>query len=200
MWNGTIARLNLRVGDERPFVPRFFTARVPPIGKRTTPFPKGLGELCLAAAWRLVEDGQSVLIFCPVRAHVEPFATRIMDLYNRGALTTLLDANVDVLDTAMVLGREWLGDGNPILECLRLGVAIHHGSLPTAYRKEIERLLRNGVLKVTISSPTLAQGLNLSATAVIFHSLFRNRQRWPVLSLCRVVAASSESWAVGEPS
>src|SRR3954463_11090231 len=41
-----------------------------------------------------------------------------------------------------------------------LGVAIHHGALPTAFRKEVERLLREGVLKVTISSPTLAQGLN----------------------------------------
>jgi hypothetical protein len=38
-------------------------------------------------------------------------------------------------------------------------------------------LLRRGVLKVTISSPTVAQGLNLTATAVIFHSLFRNRRR-----------------------
>lgn len=176
VWNGTVARLNLRVGDERPFVPRFLTARVPPIGKRTTPFPKDLGELCLATAWRMVEDGQSVLIFCPVRAHVEPFAARIMDIHRRGALPTLLDANTDVLDTAMALGEEWLGHGNPLLQCLRLGVAIHHGALPTAYRKEVERLLRRGVLKVTISSPTLAQGLNLSATVVIFHSLFRNRQ------------------------
>jgi hypothetical protein len=50
---------------------------------------------------------------------------------------------------------------------------LHHGALPTAYRKEVERLLRDGVLKVTISSPTLAQGLNLSATTVIMHSLVR---------------------------
>jgi superfamily II DNA/RNA helicase len=177
VWNGNAARLNLRVGDERPFVPRFFAATIPPIGQRTTPFPKDLGELCLATAWRLVEDGQSVLIFCPVRAHVEPFAPRIMDLHRRGALPTILAGDAAALDTAITLGREWLGDDNPILQCLRLGIAIHHGALPTAYRKEIERLLREGVLKITISSPTLAQGLNLSATVVIFHSLFRNRQR-----------------------
>jgi len=177
VWGGNAARLNLRVGEERPFVPRFITASIPPIGKRTTPFPKDLGELCLVTAWRLVQDGQSVLIFCPVRAYVEPFAPRIMNLHKRGALPALLAADPAVLDTAIALGREWLGDANPILECLRLGVAIHHGALPTAYRKEIERLLREGVLKVTISSPTLAQGLNLSATAVIFHSLSRNRNR-----------------------
>ncbi|MEP6982664.1 MAG: DEAD/DEAH box helicase [Sphingomicrobium sp.] len=65
VWSGHAARLNLRVGDERPFVPRFFNGFVPPIGKRKKVFPRDLGELCLATAWRLVDDGQSVLIFQP---------------------------------------------------------------------------------------------------------------------------------------
>lgn len=177
IWDGNHARLNLRVGDERPFVPRFLSARLPPIGKRKKAFPADLGELCLATAWRLVADGQSVLLFCPVRAHVEPFAGRVIDLNKGGALPSLLAVNEDVLHTAISLGEEWLGADHPILRCLRLGVAIHHGALPTAFRKEVERLLREGVLKVTISSPTLAQGLNLSATTVVFHSLFRNRER-----------------------
>jgi hypothetical protein len=153
VWNGQAAWLNLRVGDERPFVPNFLAGAVPPIGRRKKAFPADLGELCLATAWRLVDDGQSVLVFCPVRAHVEPFADRIIDLHERGALPSLLTVDRAQLDTALVLGHEWLGDGHPIVECLKLGVAIHHGALPTAYRKEVERLLRDGVLKVTISSP-----------------------------------------------
>lgn len=174
VWSGQTARLNLRVGDERPFVPRFLTGFVPPVGRRTKPFPANLGELCVATAWRLVNDGQSVLIFCPVRKHVEPFADRIIDLHKRGAVASLLQVDEAVLATALALGAEWLGDDHPILKCLKLGVAIHHGALPTAFRKEVERLLRDGVLKVTISSPTLAQGLNLSATVVIIHSLHRS--------------------------
>src|SRR5579883_2274893 len=67
VWNGQHARLNLRVGQERPFVPRFLTGFVPPVGMRKKLFPSDLGELCLATAWRLVNDGQSVLVFCPVR-------------------------------------------------------------------------------------------------------------------------------------
>jgi hypothetical protein len=177
VWNGETARLNIRVGEERPFVPRYLTGFVPPVGKRKAIFPRDLGELCLATAWRLVADGQSVLIFCPVRAHVEPFADRILDLYKRGALVSLLDVDIAQLSTAITLGTEWLGANHGILECLKLGIAIHHGALPTAYRKEIERLLQLGVLKVTISSPTLAQGLNLSATVVIMHSLHRVKER-----------------------
>lgn len=194
LWNGQTARLNLRVGDERPFVPRYLTGFVPPIGQRRTIFPKDLGELCLAIAWRLVQDGQSVLVFCPVRAHVEPFADRIIDLHRRGALPSLLGVDPAVLRTAQVLGAEWLGEDHPILKCLTLGVAIHHGALPSAFRKEIERLLRDGVLKVTISSPTLAQGLNLSATTVIIHSLYRNRARIEAAEFKNVVGRAGRAF------
>ena len=52
------------------------------------------------------------------------------------------------IELAKVLGSEWLGDDHPILECLNIGVAIHHGGLPTPFRKEIEKLLREGILKI----------------------------------------------------
>lgn len=182
VWNGQTARLNLRVDDERPWVQTYLTGAAPPSflppkRLRTTLYPKDQRELCLATAWRLVEDGQTVLIYCPQRRSVEPFADVIVDLHERGALASLLTNNPNLLNTALTLGEEWLGVDHPILRCLKLGVALHHGALPTAYRKEVERLLRDGVLKVTISSPTLAQGLNLSATAVVMHSLHRAGER-----------------------
>lgn len=194
VWNGAAARLNLRVGDERPWVSRFITGFVPPIGKRRTTFPKDQRELCLATAWRLVDDGQTVLIFCPQRRSVEPFADVIVDLHKRGALRSLLAVDPHVLHTAVALGEEWLGPDSAILECLKLGVALHHGALPTAYRKEVERLLRDGVLKVTISSPTLAQGLNLSATAVIMHSLYRNGELIEVSEFKNVIGRAGRAY------
>ncbi|WP_245223518.1 DEAD/DEAH box helicase [Ruegeria sp. HKCCSP346] len=199
VWNSPTARLNLRVGDERPWVQRFIVGEapptwVPPKRRRTTLFPKDQRELCLATAWRLVDDGQTVLIFCPIRRSVEPFADVIVDLYQRGALRSLLEVEPDRLSTAIALGEEWLGTESPILKCLRLGVALHHGALPTAYRKEVERLLQKGVLKVTISSPTLAQGLNLSATAVVMHSLHRNRERIDVSEFKNVIGRAGRAY------
>lgn len=198
-WNSPYARLNLRVGEERPFVPRFLTGFSPPNfvrpkKRRTKLFPGDQRELCLATAWRLVDDGQTVLVFCPLRKSVEPFAAVIVDLHERGALRSLLTVDQASLNTALALGQEWLGRNNPILKCLTLGVALHHGALPAAYRKEIERLLRDGVLKVTISSPTLAQGLNLSATAVIMHSLHRNGEMIEISEFKNVIGRAGRAY------
>ena len=176
-WRKDHARLSITVGDEEPFVPRFLTAQVPPIGRRRTSFPNSQQELCLAAAWQFVDDGQTVLIFCPLRTSVDSFAKTIVDLNKRGALTSVFDGDVNQLSTALTIGEEWFSPGHPILACLELGVAIHHGSLPTPYRKEIERLLQLGILKITVSSPTLTQGLNLSASTLIIHGLWRNKRK-----------------------
>jgi superfamily II DNA/RNA helicase len=199
VWTSPTARLNLRVGDERPWVQRFLTGVappnwIPPKRRRTRLFPDDQRELCLATAWRLVDDGQTVLVFCPERRSVEPFAEVIVDLHERGVLRSLLEANPNVLSTAIALGEEWLGADSAILKCLRLGVALHHGALPTAYRKEVERLLRENVLKVTISSPTLAQGLNLSATAVIMYSLHRAGERIEISEFKNVIGRAGRAY------
>ncbi len=175
VWQGDSAKIDFTIGEERPFLPNVLRSFVPPVGRRTTPFPKDKKELTLAAAWKLVEDDHTVLIYCPRKLSVNGFAKDIVDLNNRGAIGSVLNVPLDRLELAIALGNEWLGDSHPIVKCLQMGVAVHHGNLPTPFRKEMEKLLREGILKITVSSPTLAQGLNLSATAVIVYSLHRNR-------------------------
>lgn len=173
-WRDNRARVEYKVGTEKPFVPNYFRGFRPPVGKRKAIFPRDQQELCLATAWRLVEDGHTVLIYCPLRKSVEPFAETIADLHEKGALRSLLDLNrASLLRNALAIGKEWFGADSHLLYCLKLGVAIHHGTLPTPYRREVERLLREGVLRVTISSPTLAQGLNLTASALVFYGVTR---------------------------
>jgi superfamily II DNA/RNA helicase len=177
VWLGHSAKIDFTIGEEQPFIPRFITPFVPPLrnpGLRKKAFPKDAQELTLAAAWKLTEDSHTVLIYCPQRTSVNAFAKAIVDLHKRGALASVLSVPDHKIELAKVLGCEWLGENHPILECLNIGVAVHHGALPTPFRKEMEKLLREGVLKITVSSPTLAQGLNLAATAVIVHSLYRS--------------------------
>ena len=169
-------RLDLKVGDETPWIKNFIEPKLAQKpSRRRKPFPDDQRELCLAAAWKLIGEGQSVLIFCPERRSVEPFAKEIVALAKHKLLSSVLIGDEALLKNALQIGEEWLGRDHSILQCLRLGVAIHHGALPTPFRKEVERLLRDGVLKVTVSSPTLAQGLNLSASTLIFFGIKRGR-------------------------
>jgi superfamily II DNA/RNA helicase len=173
-WLNDHARLVITLGSDQPYIPRYFEAKHSS-GARRRQFPADQRELVIATAWRLVEEGQTVLVFCPQRNSVEPYAREILKLHRQGLISSVLPEDVD-LSGALVVGAEWFGANHPILKCLELGVAIHHGALPAPFRREVEKLLHDGKIKVTISSPTLAQGLNLSASAVLFHSLKRGRE------------------------
>jgi superfamily II DNA/RNA helicase len=193
-WRGKHAQLNITVGDEKPYILKFFAEKKPTKGQAKKMFPSDQRELCLATAWRLVEDGQTVLVFCPERRSVLPYAKRIVDMHKRGHLNSVLAQPTDTLTTAMTVGAEWFGENHVVLQCLRLGVAVHHGALPTPYRKEVERLLREGVLKITISSPTLAQGLNLAATSLIFHGLTRASEPIDISEFRNVVGRAGRAY------
>lgn len=173
------AELRISVGGERPWVRNFITPHLPK-GRISKLFPGDQRELCIASAWRLMDDGHTVLIFCPQRRSVEPFAREIVKLHKAGSIKSVLVGDESRLAVALAIGEEWLGSDSNVLKCLKLGVAVHHGALPTAFRKEIEKLLRENVLRLTISSPTLAQGLNLSATSLLFHALSRNTKLGPI--------------------
>lgn len=172
-WRADHARLSITLGEDRPFIPRYLEATAATRPRRK-PFPSDQRELVIATAWRLVEEGQTALIFCPQRNSVEPYAREVLKLHRQGFIDSVLPNEVD-LSSALMVGAEWFGADHPILECLKLGVAIHHGALPGPFRREIERLLHVGVIKITVASPTLAQGLNLSASTVLFHGLRRGQ-------------------------
>jgi hypothetical protein len=173
-WQGRSARLAFDLDDNGPFIPSFIEQR-PAIRPRRKPFPADTRELTLAAAWKFAEEGKRVLIFCTQRDHVYGYATTVNDLIERGFLPELLDENDDI-ERALSVGGEWLGLEHPAVVCLRHGLAIHHGRLPGAFLREVERLLAAGVLKITVASPTLAQGLNLNAAVLLIPSLYRSGQ------------------------
>jgi len=192
------ARLTFRVDDERPFVPTFL-AQKPGRGRRRTAFPKNGQEFTLAAAWRFVEQGQTVLIYCPMKKSVEPLAAVALKLRDDGYLASLLAPDLSAekrqhFTEAVNIGTEWLGAYHPAVQCLELGIAVHHGSLPRPFQRAVERLLRDQVLKVTIASPTLAQGLNLSATTLLFHSIYRSGETIPPEEFINVVGRAGRAF------
>ena len=123
-----------------------------------------------------------------------PLAATIIEMHKRGHIDSVLEQAPSALTRALAVGTEWFGPDHDILACLKLGVAVHHGALPTPYRKEVERLLREGVLRVTVSSPTLAQGLNLAATSLIFRGVRRGRDLLDVADFRNVVGRAGRAY------
>lgn len=173
VWDGARGRLEVDVEDERPFVPSFVRSS-PAIPPRRNSFPHDHSELVLATADALASGGANVLVYCTQRNYVESVTTKLLDLIRRGFLPAYpVDGSIR---TAQRIGEEWLGAIHPAVAALTVGVAMHHGGLPRAFLDELERLLASRVLRYAIASPTVAQGLDLSASAMVFHSLHRAGQ------------------------
>lgn len=174
-WDAEVgaALLGFKVQEEKPYVPRFVESKEPPEGsKRRNPFPNGKNELTLAAACQFVAQEKNVLIFCAQRTSVEKLGRTMLQCIKHGVLQQLCPFSQDIQD-AMATGAEWLGSDHPAVQCLKYGIALHHGRLPRPFLNDVEKLLRSGKIKLTIASPTLSQGLNLSASVLLVPSIWR---------------------------
>ena len=174
-WRGVAGRLNYDLEDNGPFVSGFIR-ELPPRGGDHNPRPGELKDVVLMSAWRFAADEKRTLIYITQANWVEGYGKRAVRLVDKGYLPSLLEVPEDI-ESAMTIGAEWLGRDHPAVQCLRYGMAIHHGKLPSPFLREVERLLASGKIKVTATSPTLAQGLNLNAAVLLIPYLVRQGDR-----------------------
>ncbi len=170
-WQGSAAKLCFDLEADGPFLARFVEA-VEPAGRDRKRRPTDNKELTLFSAWEFADQGKRTLIFITQANWVESYGKSVVALTSAGYLPSLLD-DEEAIARALEIGTEWLGADHPAVQCLKVGVAIHHGRLPNPFLRELELLLSQGILKVTIASPTLSQGLNLNAAVLLAPVLYR---------------------------
>ncbi len=193
-WEGRAALLKVRVEGEEPYVPRFVEAKPPPSGsRRRNAFPQNKNELTLATAWQFASHGKDVMIYCARRDSVESLGKLILQCGRQGVLSRLGDVTPRIREV-MATGKEWLGPNHPAVRCLEYGVVLHHGGLPRQFLSEVERLLRSGDCRVTVASPTLAQGLNLSASVLLVPSIWRNQEIIPPMEFANVAGRAGRAF------
>jgi hypothetical protein len=171
VWRGRYARLNLGLETDAPFVERFVRI-VPDRGQEPAWVPEDTRQLTLATAWEFARRGKRVLVFSTQANWVAGYAKKVVQLGEAGHLAPLA-TEPGPLARVRDVGIEWLGEQHPAVACLRWGVAIHYRGLPRPFLRELEAALSAGALPVTIASPTLAQGLNLSAAVLLVPYLYR---------------------------
>lgn len=176
-WNGTSGRLEFDVEEEHPYVARFVEL-TEPTGRRKKFFPNDDKEFVIGATSSFLARGQTVLVYCPRRASVETMASAFLKAHQQGFFRPAIDdEQAEQVKEALRIGEEWLGMDHPAVECLHLGIGVHHGALPRQFLSEVEHLLRRRILPVCICSPTLAQGLDLCFGVLLFRSLYRYKDQ-----------------------
>jgi hypothetical protein len=170
-WRGQDALLRLDLSADGPFLTKFVLEKEARRPERK-PYPRKTSHLALFAAWEFATQGKRTLIFSTQANWVESYGKQVVELHKRGYLESLLD-NETSIARALEVGKEWLGEDHPAVASLKVGVAIHHGRLPSPFLRELEVLLSEGVLKVIVASPTLSQGLNLNAAVLLVPALYR---------------------------
>jgi superfamily II RNA helicase len=90
------------------------------------------------------------------------------------ASVTKLDAEAKAI-VAEELGRAKIpaGFGRDLARLLRNGVGVHHAGMLPRYRRLVERLTQQGVLKVISGTDTLGVGVNLPIRTVVFTRLYK---------------------------
>lgn len=112
-----------------------------------------------------VLKGEGVLIFESTRKNAESLALKLSDISAK--VCDCRDLTEEILDE---------NDGEmsrKLAECVRKGSAFHHAGLLSGQRKIVENAFRKGRIKILVSTPTLAAGVNLPAKRVIIKSLYR---------------------------
>ncbi|XP_047322143.1 helicase and polymerase-containing protein TEBICHI [Impatiens glandulifera] len=128
--------------------------------------PDHVVELCN----EVVQEGNSVLIFCSSRKgcestakHVAKFIKKFPVTYHNG------QSEFDSIDHIIDALRKSPGGLDPVLEeTIPCGVAYHHAGLTVEEREIVETCYRKGIVRVLTATSTLAAGVNLPARRVIF--------------------------------
>jgi hypothetical protein len=64
-----------------------------------------------------------------------------------------------------------------LVTTLRRGVAFHYGNMPLLIRQEIERLFKEGIIKVLICTSTLLEGVNLPSKTIFIRKPTRGKNK-----------------------
>lgn len=109
----------------------------------------------------------SILIFTPTRYEAERLCTDLSFFIKEKALEYLF--NTRELRAHVYNLRDEIGGrlDKRLFFSIQRGIAFHHAGLSRVLRGFIERLFRQGLIKVITCTPTLSSGVNLPAKTVV---------------------------------
>uniref|UniRef100_A0A8C6XGQ5 DNA polymerase theta n=1 Tax=Naja naja TaxID=35670 RepID=A0A8C6XGQ5_NAJNA len=134
---------------------------------------KGDEDHVVTLCYETIQDGHSVLVFCPTKNWCEKLADIIAREFYLQKMSTLSPVKLcqEGIEKLLIqLKRSPSGLDNVLHRTIKWGVAFHHAGLTFDERDIIEVAFREGVLRVLIATSTLSSGVNLPARRVIIRT------------------------------
>jgi replicative superfamily II helicase len=176
-WTGEAVNLDWKNNDDqnRPtFNNRFIVKRELPWKKyQRQPkfFPENNNEAIAATANKLETFG-TMLIFVGLRSSVFVMGRSYMKCFGESEPDHEWK-NLNDWKSFELACIETYGENNEWLLFARKGILCHSGELQNDVRIPLERLMRSEKPRVIIATSTLAQGVNLGVSSVIFASIYQ---------------------------
>jgi replicative superfamily II helicase len=150
--------------------------------QRVLPRPTRVAELPRAKA---VDDAANLILrlnsrYRPVlavettRPQAEGLARRLIEMSPASATEwrdSLTGENAASLNNAIEEVKALLGEEHPLAQYMNGGVAFHHAGVPTHALQQVERLAKDGLLRVVCATTTVAEGADLPFRVVVIPHL-----------------------------
>ncbi|XP_063150682.1 DNA polymerase theta [Candoia aspera] len=140
---------------------------------------KGDEDHVVTLCYETVQNGHSVLVFCPTKNWCEKLADIVArefcsiqqkSLQKMSTLSPVTLCMEGIEKLLIQLKRSPSGLDSVLHRTVKWGVAFHHAGLTFDERDIIEVAFRQGVLRVLIATSTLSSGVNLPARRVIIRT------------------------------
>ncbi|MBU5688063.1 MAG: DEAD/DEAH box helicase, partial [Candidatus Aenigmarchaeota archaeon] len=120
-----------------------------------------------------LEMNKQILFFVASRRNAESLAEKLSNETRKYLsfveISELRKISNDVLNVLDVPTKQC----KRLSKCIENGIAFHHAGLVGKQKKLIEDYFRNGLIKVIVATPTLAQGVNLPSHRVVIRDVKR---------------------------
>lgn len=113
-----------------------------------------------------LREGHQALIFVTARDDTVRSAKKLLEFFEKDGRMYLTETEYKYVSE---LGK--LIKNQTLSQTIRWGIAFHHAGLNKIDRDTVENLFRRGIIKVLISTSTLAWGVNLPARIVVIRDV-----------------------------
>jgi hypothetical protein len=180
LMDGRPLRFRDRQQEQTPYVERPFPAL--PVAPDFASPEKTMQSASLWAALHLASgrtDGSKPSVLISVTQKIGPFAEeciRRLEEWPVDRLPAYREAeyeNDPLVRSALAIAGDYFGINSVEYRLLQRGIAVHHGKMPGLLGRRLKTLIDAGVVRVTIATSTLSEGVNIPVTYLLIPNLYR---------------------------